>query len=256
MNINPEFKPLGCSACKDGKASGIEFTMAFQPIVNLETRSIFGYEALVRGLNNESAFFILSQVNNDNRYAFDQSCRVRAIQLASELNLDGMLSINFLPGAVYNPKACINATLQACSEYGFPTERLMFEVTETEEIVDNHLKSIFMEYKRQGFMTAFDDFGAGFSNMNLLANFQPDLIKLDMALIRNIHLDSVRRIIVTAILSICEQLSIKVLAEGVETEGEVNCLRELGVTIFQGYYFAKPGFKSLPQVNSINLNVR
>ncbi len=250
MKLVDEFTPIGCKACREGQASGIEFTMAFQPIVDMQARAIFGYEALARGPNNESAYSVLSQVNESNRYAFDQSCRVKAIDLASKLNLPGMLSINFLPGAVYSPKACIRATLEACAEVGFPVERLMFEVTENEEVKDDHLKNIFAEYKRQGFMTAFDDFGAGYSNLNLLADFQPDLIKLDMALTRNIHNDRVRRTIVTAILTVCRELSIQVIAEGVETREECMALLDMGVKLFQGYFFAKPGFESLPPVAS------
>ena len=248
MQVPSDFSPVGCQACRDGKNYGIDFTMAFQPIVDLETKSIFGYEALARGPNNESAYSVLSQVNDTNRYGFDQACRVKAIDLAAKLGLQGMLSINFLPGAVYNPQACIRATLEACKEAGFPTQRLMFEVTENEEVKDGHLQGIFEEYKRQGFMTAFDDFGAGYSNLNLLADFQPDLIKLDMALTRNINNDRVRRTIVFAILAVCRELSIKVLAEGVETREECETLLDFGVHLFQGYYFAKPGFESLPVI--------
>jgi len=249
MKLAEEFQTIGCQACREGKSSGIEFTMAFQPIVDMQNKKIFGYEALARGPNNESAYSVLSQVNETNRYAFDQTCRVKAIDLASKLGLKGMLSINFLPGAVYNPKTCIRATLEACTEVGFPIERLMFEVTENEEVKDGHLKGIFEEYKRQNFMTAFDDFGAGYSNLNLLADFQPDLIKLDMALTRNIDNDRVRRTIVIAILTVCRELSIQVIAEGIETVGECNTLLELGVILYQGYYFAKPGFETLPEVS-------
>lgn len=249
MKLVDEFKTIGCHACREGKASGIDFTMSFQPIIDMQQQSIFGYEALARGPNNESAYSVLSQVNEHNRYAFDQSCRVKAIDLAAKLQLPGMLSINFLPGAVYNAKTCIRATMEASKESGFPIERLMFEVTENEEVKDDHLKGIFTEYKRQGFMTAFDDFGAGYSNLNLLADFQPDLIKIDMAMTRNIHNDRVRRTLVFAILAVCRELNIKVIAEGVETKEECVALLDLGVTLFQGYYFAKPGFECLPEVS-------
>jgi len=78
--------------------------MAFQPIVNVETREIFAHEALVRGPNNEPSADVFSHVNEGNRYRFDQSCRVKAVQLASELNLPCFLSINFTPNAVYQPE--------------------------------------------------------------------------------------------------------------------------------------------------------
>ncbi|KOO12653.1 diguanylate phosphodiesterase, partial [Vibrio xuii] len=97
------YNRFSCKNCGDKNSLDFDFTMAFQPIINCKTNQIFGYEALVRGLNNESAFSVISKVNDDNRYLFDQLCRVKAISLASTLKLDSMLSINFFPNAIYNP---------------------------------------------------------------------------------------------------------------------------------------------------------
>lgn len=250
MTSNIHFSPLGCSDCRDKTKLGIDFTMAFQPIVDVSDKTIFGYESLVRGLNNEGAASILSQLNDTNRYRFDQSIRVKAIELAKKLGLQGMLSINFLPNAVYKPETCIRATLEVAAEMDFPTDRIMFEVTEGEKVQDNHhLKNIFIEYKKHRFTTAIDDFGAGYAGLNLLADWQPDIIKLDMALTRNINSDSVRRALVSGIIFICKQLDIKVIAEGIETKEECLTLIDEGVTLFQGYFFARPGFESLPEVS-------
>ncbi len=241
---------FGCSECKDLGSLGIPFTMAFQPFVDIKNKNIYGYEALVRGPNNEPASFILNQLNDANRYKFDQSIRVKAIELATELNLEGILSINFLPNAVYKPETCIRATLEAAKRLNFDTSRIMFEVTEGEKIVDhNHLANIFIEYRKHNFITAIDDFGAGYSGLNLLADWQPNIIKLDMALTRNIHQDKVRQSLVKGILTVCEDLSIGVIAEGVETIEECRFLISKGVNLFQGYYFARPGFESLPTVS-------
>ncbi len=244
------FVPSGCRDCRDRAPLDIGITMAFQPIVQASTRSIYGYEALVRGVGNEPAGVMLGKVTQDKIYSFDQTCRVVAIDLAARLRLQGMLSINFLPNAVYRPETCIRATLEAAEESGFPTERLMFEVTESEPIADSaHLKAIFKEYKRQGFTVAIDDFGAGYSGLNLLAEFQPDVIKLDMALTRGFDSDKVRQAIVAGILGVCENLSIRVVAEGIETRAEYEALRGEGVDLFQGYHFARPGFQMLPAVD-------
>lgn len=225
----------------------LDFTMAFQPIVNVQTGAIWAHEALVRGVEGQGAGWILDQVNDGNRYAFDQACRVKAIELAAALPFqDARLSINFLPNAVYKPEACIRTTLAAAARTGFPTNRIIFEVTEGERVLNQqHLTAIFVEYRRQGFMTAIDDFGAGYSGLNLLAQFQPDILKLDMELTRNIDQDRVRRGIVKGILSICTDLGIVPLAEGVETVGEAKALRDLGVELMQGYLFAKPAFRSV-----------
>lgn len=248
IEVKP-FQPVGCKECRDPGKFGIEFTMAFQPIVNVRNRTIFGYEALVRGPNQEGADYILSKLNDGNRYKFDQAIRVKALDLAKKLNLQGMLSINFLPNAVYRPETCIRATLEAAAELNFPTDRIMFEVTEGEKVKDHdHLKNIFIEYKKQNFTTAIDDFGAGYAGLNLLADWQPDVIKLDMSLTRNIHIDRVRRSLVFGIIAVCKELSIKIIAEGIECAEECQTLYEQGVHLFQGYHFAHPGFESLPAI--------
>ncbi len=224
--------------------------MAFQPIVDVRERRLFAYEALVRGPDQESAASILAKVTDHNRYRFDQACRVRAIELAARLQLpripDCKLSINFLPNAVYRPETCIRATLEAAQRFDFPLERLMFEVTEVEQIENPaHLKRIFDEYSKRGFTTVIDDFGAGYSGLNLLASFQPHIIKLDMALTRNIHADVVRQAIVAGILQVAIRLNIGVIAEGIESSAERDALTELGVRYMQGYLFARPGFERL-----------
>ena len=229
--------------------------MAFQPIFDTEAGRVWGYEALIRGLNGEGAGAILSQVLPEQKYRFDQACRVKAIELAARLfpaaSLAGdmpMLSINFLPNAVYEPAACLRATLNAARKFDFPHASIMFEFTENESIRDTgHLQSIITEYRRQGFMTAIDDFGAGHAGLGLLADFQPDLIKLDMELIRGIDTSRARQIIVAGLMHIARALDIRVLAEGVETEAEFVVLKAAGVKLFQGYWFARPAFETLPQ---------
>lgn len=245
-----DFRPLGCSECLNGAGLDFDFTMAFQPIVDVAAGRIFAHEALVRGVNGEGADTVFAHVNDGNRYRFDQACRIKAIRLASELGMKSMLSINFLPNAVYRPELCIRTTLAAAKEWNFPIERIIFEVTEGERIEDQaHLRNIIAHYKQQGFCTAIDDFGAGYAGLNLLADFQSDMVKLDMALIRDIDKDRTRRAITHGILQMCRDLGIRVIAEGVETREEYLTLRDFGIDLFQGYYFARPAFQSLVEVD-------
>lgn len=249
MLMDGEFQSIGCRECREGAGLEFAFSIAFQPIVDVSSQSIFGYEALVRGPANQGAAHVLEQLTDSNRYRFDQLIRVKAIDLATTLGLQGMLSINFFPNAVYKPETCIRTTLEAARERNFPLERIMFEVTEGEKVTDNaHLSAIFQEYKKHNFTTAIDDFGAGYAGLNLLADWQPDIIKLDMALTRNIDSDRVRRALVFAIIGACRELSIRVIAEGVETVEECMTLMDEGVSLFQGYLFAKPAFEALPEI--------
>ena len=242
---------IGCRGCK---VEGQQFSiaMAFQPIVDVETDRVFAFEALVRGSNGEGADEVLARVTPENRYAFDQQCRVAAIEgavAAGILATDARLSINFLPNAVYSPVACIQLTLKTARATGFPSDRLIFEFTENEEMADtDHIGNIVASYRKMGFATAIDDFGAGYSGLGLLAKFQPDLIKLDMDLIRAIDTCMPRRLIVESLIRLCGKLGIVLIAEGVETIEEYRTLVDLGVRYIQGFLLARPAFKTLPPI--------
>lgn len=234
-------KKPGCGACADGSTFPVAFLMAFQPIVDITTRQVYGYEALVRGPEGQSAGSILSQVTPDNRYAFDQACRVKAIEQAAALKLNRRLSINFLPNAVYNPKACIRATLDAAVRVNFPLNLITFEITEDERIQDSqHLQGIITEYQRHGFRVALDDFGVEYAGLNTLSSLNVDSIKLDISLVRDIDTDFRRRTITLGMVKVCQELGIDVVAEGVERAGELTILENAGVKYVQGYLLARP----------------
>lgn len=133
----------------------------------------------------------------------------------------GCLSINFMPNAVYQPEACFRSTLAAAEKYEFATDRIIFETVEGENVINrSHLVKIFRAYRRFGFQTAIDDFGARYSGLTLLAEFQPDLIKLDRELVRGIDTSPVRQSIARGVPSMCHDLGIRVIAEGIETCGK------------------------------------
>ncbi len=237
-----------CEGCRNGAGFDRPFSMAFQPIVDLHTQTVFAHEALVRGPRGEGAMSVLSNVDENNRYAFDQACRVRALELASALELPRTgagLSINFMPNAVYEPRACIRLTLEAAARTGFPLDQIIFEFTETERLDVAHVQNIVRTYKEIGFRTAIDDFGAGHAGLSLLARFQPDIVKIDMDLIRGIDREPVKRTIVRGVLAVLDDLGVTPLCEGIETVAELEVLRDLGVSLIQGYLFAKPAFEGL-----------
>jgi EAL domain-containing protein (putative c-di-GMP-specific phosphodiesterase class I) len=245
----------GCANCRDAKPA-FPFSMAFQPVIDLERRAVDAYEALVRGPQGEGAGAVLAQVTPENRYAFDQSCRVKAIELATSLGFcgtgDARLNINFLPNAVYEPAACIRLTLEAARRTGFPLDRLTFEIVEQEELSkEPHLKRIIEEYKRHGFQVALDDFATGYSGLARLAALRPDIVKLDRVMVQDVHQDRVRLAIVAALVALCREIDVKLVIEGVETAEEVEALRAVGCRYMQGFYFAKPAFEALPSLAGV-----
>ncbi|RTE86234.1 MULTISPECIES: EAL domain-containing protein [Gammaproteobacteria] len=230
-----------CNTCQCYKKLGFDIKMAFQPIVNVREQTLYAHEALVRGANGEGAGEVIGKVTDEMIYSFDQQCRMTAIETASKVKLPSRVSINFLPNAIYEPETCLARTLETANRVKFPRENIIFEVTEHEKIENKALlKEVFKTYKEHGFLTAIDDFGEGYAGLNMLSDFQPDLLKIDMNLIRNIDTDKVKRSIVKGVLTVANDLDITPIAEGIETEGEKNALIDLGIELMQGFYFAKP----------------
>lgn len=237
----------GCSACRMEQFNS-PFTMAFQPIVDIVQHRIDSHEALVRGVGGESAGAMFAEVSPENLYAFDQACRVKAINMASKLRLQKDLCINFLPNAIYDPRACIRKTLETASRTGFPLDLLTFEFNETERIFDNeYLLTIIKEFRSHGFKIAIDDFGTSHSGLSRLIDLRPDIIKLDQKFVRNIETDPVRQAIVAGIVRIGLDIGIKVVVEGVERPEEVEAARLAGARYLQGFFFSAPIFEGIAQ---------
>ena len=246
MQFPPQIRQQSCRDCLSGADLGFELRMAFQPIIEWSSQSVVGYEALVRGAQGEGAATVLAKVTEQNKYYFDQACRVKAIETATKLGLHKLLSINFMPNAVYKPETCIRATIEAADLYGFDIRNIMFEVTEGEQILSHsHLLNIFRSYAERGFITAIDDFGAGFAHEDWLHSLKPRVLKLDMALIRDIDQSAEKQQRLQQILRQCALLGCKVLAEGVETAAELAYLAAQGIDWFQGYFFARPQLEQL-----------
>jgi EAL domain-containing protein (putative c-di-GMP-specific phosphodiesterase class I) len=225
------------------------FSFAFQPIVDTHARAVYSHEALVRGVNQESAYQVIQRFSAEQMPRFDAACRAKAIAIATRIGLRGNLNLNFLPSAAIDADLGLGSTIEAAHRHSFPPHRIIVEATEGEMIKD-HAKfaHAINEYRRAGLRIAIDDFGAGYSGLNFLAEFQPDIVKLDMALIRGIDWHGPRQAIVRAVFQVCGDLGIDVIAEGVETVDEFSWLTDLGVNLYQGYLFAKPLFEGMPDI--------
>ena len=197
-----------------------------------------GGENLVRGLNNEPAYQIIKRYSGERMGAFDAACRAKAIEVAARIGIQTYLTRNFLPSAALDPVVGLNSTIETAT---------VVEATEGEAIGDPaRFAKVINEYRRAGLRLAIDDFGAGYSGLNLLAEFQPDIVKLDMVLVRGIQSHGPRQAIVRAIAQVCVDLGIDLVAEGVETVDEYSWFCDLGVNLYQGYLFAKPMFEAMP----------
>jgi EAL domain-containing protein (putative c-di-GMP-specific phosphodiesterase class I) len=227
-----------------------DFTFAFQPIVDTNAREILSYEALIRGPSNQPAYQILEQVPAERMHLFDEKARMEAISLATRLGIGCDLNLNLLPRSLSSSPTAVLSTMEAANRHRLPITRIVLEVTEGEIIADmTHFADLINKYRSLGLKVAIDDFGAGYSGLSLLVNFQPDQIKLDMFLVHGIEGHGPRQAIVRAMTQVCGDLGIDVIAEGVETIAEYEWLANQGVRLFQGYLFAKPGFESFPPIH-------
>lgn len=222
------------------------YTFAFQPIIHAQTGTIFSYEALIRGRLNEPAGVILNNVEPSELHAFHEQCRIDAIELAVRLGIETRLNINFLPSSLGKSPKAVSSILETVDRCGINPSQIVLEILESELIRDyEQFSADLKKYKSSGLAFAIDDFGAGYAGLNMLAEFQPDLVKLDMMLVRGIDNNGPRQAIVRGIMQTCTDLGIDIIAEGIETTGEYEWFLSEGISLFQGYLLARPSFEIL-----------
>jgi len=230
------------------RSAAAGYTFAFQPIVDMAAGQIVAYEALLRGLHNEPAEQVLRQADPAERQALNRHSPGAAIELAAHLGLSARLNLNLMPRTMEDFPSVIAALLAAAQRCHLRPEQIVLEILEREMIGDfDRFNAIVNEYRSSGIVFAIDDFGAGYAGLNLLSEFQPHLIKIDMHLVRGVGHKGPRQAIIRGILRTCFDLGIGIIAEGVETKDEYKWLRSEGIDLFQGYLFAKPAFEALPR---------
>lgn len=225
-------------------------TVWFQPIVHTKNpKQLYAYECLSRGNSKEGHLIMPEKMFQTARSAdllfhLDRLCRISAIRAAHTHNLITNVFINFNPNAIYDPEYCLVSTLQIIDELNIDTERIVFEVVETDRIADiPHLASILDFYRKNGFRIAMDDMGAGYSSLNLLLKLKPEFIKIDKELVRNVRDDPYKAIITSNMIRLAKDLGIHVIAEGVEKPSEWQWLKEKGADFVQGNFFSEPTAK-------------
>ena len=214
--------------------------MVVQPVVSLTTRSVFAYEALVRTsdptLPHAGAMF--SAAEQLKRVPeLDRHIRGQIARILPGLPEGSAMLINVHPDSLHD------ATLYAPDSPLAPfAAQIIFEITERSSLHSMEgAKEQVARLRAAGYRIAVDDLGAGYAGLTSIALLQPDLVKLDMELVRDMDTSPTRATLIGGMLALCNQLGIAVIAEGVETAAEARKLRELDCELFQGYYFARPG---------------
>lgn len=225
-----------------------EIITYFQPIVSVRQRSIIGFEALTRGIDNKTGriippnqLFSLAEVE-DKTVELDRLCREKALCSFKDLSVDNelFLAINFKTSIIDKGVVGSGNLLNQVLDCSLKPGKIIIEIVESEVKDLSALTQFVRNYKNLGYLIALDDFGSGYSNMDRVAVIRPDIIKIDRSLIREINREYYKQEILKSLVRLSHKLGALVLAEGVENEQEALILLELGVDMFQGYYFSKP----------------
>jgi EAL domain-containing protein (putative c-di-GMP-specific phosphodiesterase class I) len=218
----------------------------FQPIIDIRNNEIYGYEALNRGILPDGSLMqpgvLFSKAKEiDLLFNLDRICREASIKAASSQNIKSKIFINFIPTAIYQPELCLKSTLQTLVDEHIDPRQVVFEVVESEKVVDyEHLNRILNYYRNKGFSVALDDIGSGYSNVEFLLNLKPDYMKIDMSIIRGIDKSPDQQLILKELVMHGRMLNQKILAEGIETVEEYNYIKSQDIDLVQGFYFGKP----------------
>jgi len=227
-----------------------EVSFAFQPIVDPFACEIVSLEALLRGPQGESPLAYFAGLSREQLYHIDLTSKRIAFTQAKQLGIEGMtLSINLLPMTLVQEPDAVRFLLEEIAAQGLVPEQIMVEFTENEIISQPEaFEAAIRQLKAAGISLALDDFGAGFAGLSLLTRIQPDKIKIDRAIISDVHKSGPKQAIIHAILKCCASLEIGVIAEGIEQPEEWMWLEAAGVTQFQGFLFSRPELNGIAAV--------
>ncbi|MCT8139229.1 EAL domain-containing protein (plasmid) [Anaerobacillus sp. CMMVII] len=223
------------------------FTSFIQPIVTLDRLDVYGYEFLLRPEKNQADFlpgdlFAFSK-RAGLQSLLDSQARISSIEKSARHLKRGIKRfINFLPSSIYDPNHCLKSTFAAVEKYDVEPTDLVFEVVETEQIMNmTHLKNIFDVYKKHGMKVALDDLGAGYATLEVLKQLQPNYAKVDRSIIDRCDQDVGKQKMIIDIVKIAMEYNIILLAEGIERSEEADFCKSVGIPLAQGYFFAPPG---------------
>ncbi|GAB4350382.1 MAG: bifunctional diguanylate cyclase/phosphodiesterase [Immundisolibacter sp.] len=217
----------------------------FQPIASLRGRTLMGYEALARGpadsaLHNPMVLFDAAE--RCRRLAeLDCLCQRLAAERFLASGLSGLLFVNMVPSLLLENGDHARHTIEQLAASGLPPQRVVLELSERYPLEDAQgLRRALEPYARAGYAIAIDDLGAGYASLRLWSELRPAYVKIDQHFVRGLDDDPVKREFVRSLGQIARGVGAQVVAEGVETAGELGVLAELGIELAQGYHLARP----------------
>lgn len=220
-------------------------TPLFQPIVNMRDNQIFGYEALIRGPSDSLLHSPINLFDTASRFhkltELEHLAKTVSIEQFVNLNLHGKLFLNASPMTLLESSCPQDNTFDILRHTGLSPDKVVIEISEQYPL-DNYdlIKEATRYFKSMGFEIAIDDLGSGYAGLRSWAEICPDYVKIDRHFITNIDTDLIKQDFVRSILDIAKSLNCQVIAEGIETAGELQIICQMGISYVQGYYLSRP----------------
>jgi EAL domain-containing protein (putative c-di-GMP-specific phosphodiesterase class I) len=217
----------------------------YEPIVEVASKTVYGYEALARGPLNSDFHSPAAMFGTAEReglvYELDCVCRQSGLAGATELPNGTRLFLNVRPTAIHDPQFRPDAVIRTLSAASLSPRDVVFEISEQESIGNfSAFREIRDEYRKLGFQFALDDTGAGYASLQALIELEPEFIKVDRALITNLDTDSSKQSLLRALQGVASGIGAKIIGEGLDTLEELDMLGQLGIPYGQGWLFGKP----------------
>lgn len=221
-----------------------DIIVEFQPIYSLNTKKYIGLEALSRGLYNGeivSPYFLFEYAKKDgNVLTLDRICREKAMRAFSAESSAPSLFINFETSVLNGLTSGTGEILRTAAENHISPQNIVIELNES-RVKDSYNLMMFVDfYRSKGFLIALDNVSAGLDTLNRIMLINPDIIKIDRAIVSQIENNKYNQEVFRSIINTAKQIGAMTVAEGVETVDEVITCMILGVDYFQGFYFQKP----------------
>ncbi len=224
-----------------------KITPVYQPIVNLNTGEIMGFEALSRGPAGSPLHYPLElfrvAIANGKLLVLEQICREAAVSHLTGLGKDQQLFLNMNAEVVKDPDFRGGLTKTFVLRQGLNPAQVTFEITERTAITDfDSFSKSLNHYRAQGYSIAIDDAGAGYSSLQSIAELRPNYIKLDRSIVHDVDKDPLKQAMLDAMNRLAAVIHSKIIAEGIETADELAVLISKGVHYGQGFLLARPAF--------------
>ncbi|EAU53985.1 sensory protein, containing eal-domain [Mariprofundus ferrooxydans PV-1] len=216
----------------------------YQPILDIKKQVVIGLESLTRSTDGVSPLELFAEAAEHNMLlSFDRSCRSAALSQFRDLgecSRDRLLFLNIDVSALDDADSVAGWIIEQVKINGLANSQVALEIVESKVESTAKLIDFVNRHRQAGFLIVLDDFGESHSNLNRVVQLKPDIIKIDKALIRDIQTDYYKQSIVQAIVSLSNKIGAITLAEGVETRDELFVCYEMGIQLYQGYYFSRP----------------